>query len=105
MNTKILLHGTLTRDNSVFIATTNHLDVLDPAFYRDGRFDIKLNLKSASHKQIIDMYRNFFKKEPNIELIKTIPEYKYKMATFESVFSNFLTKNNFLDEELFKNFS
>ncbi len=99
-----LLQGTLTRDNSVFIATTNHLEVLDPAFYRDGRFDVKINLKTATHEQIISMYRNFFEKEPNIEIINQISEDKYKMATFETVFSNYLTKPNFDDAELFKNF-
>ena len=99
-----ILQGTLTRDNSVFIATTNHLDVLDPAFYRDGRFDVKINLKSATHEQIIEMYRNFFEREPNIEIINKISEDKYKMATFESVFSNYLNKPEFKDEDLFRNF-
>jgi chaperone BCS1 len=99
-----ILQGTLTRDNSVFIATTNHLDVLDPAFYRDGRFDVKINLKSATHEQIIAMYRNFFEREPNVEIINRISEDKYKMATFESVFSNYLNKPEFKDEDLFRNF-
>ena len=99
-----LLQGTLTRDNSVFIATTNHLEVLDPAFYRDGRFDVKINLKCACREQIVAMYRNFFEKEPNLEIIGKIPENKYKMATFESVFSNYLSKTNFSDEQLFEKF-
>jgi len=42
-----MLDGTNLPDGTIIIATTNHLDRLDPAVTRHGRFDIKLELKPA----------------------------------------------------------
>ena len=35
----------------VFIATTNHLELLDEAILREGRFDLKLEVKGIEHKE------------------------------------------------------
>ena len=45
-----MLDGTSVPDGTIIIATTNHLDRLDPAVTRHGRFDIKLELKPACRK-------------------------------------------------------
>lgn len=42
-----MLDGTNLPDGTIIIATTNHIDRLDPAVVRHGRFDIKLELKPA----------------------------------------------------------
>lgn len=39
-----LLDGVLTMEDTIFIATTNHKDHLDPALIRHGRFDIQIEL-------------------------------------------------------------
>lgn len=45
--------------NNNFIATTNHLEVLDPAFYRIGRFDVSINMKLCDHHQIKTIFNKF----------------------------------------------
>lgn len=39
-----LLDGTLSMEDTIFIATTNHKDRLDPALIRYGRFDIQIEM-------------------------------------------------------------
>lgn len=75
-----ILQGTITQDGTMFIATTNHLEKLDPAFYRDGRFDIKIEMKNTNHHQIQQIYKKFFKRELAKELLDQIPEDKYAPA-------------------------
>lgn len=76
-----LLQGALTMDNTMFIATTNHIENLDPAFYRDGRFDLKIELKACDHYQINTIYKKFLDKEIDKNVLKLIPEYKFTPAT------------------------
>lgn len=51
-----MLDGTNLPDGTLIIATTNHIDKLDPAVTRFGRFDIKMELlpadKELAHKMI-----------------------------------------------------
>lgn len=39
-----LLDGLFSIEDIVWIATTNHIEVLDPALIRPGRFDIRMSL-------------------------------------------------------------
>ena len=59
-----MLQGTLTIDGMVFLATTNHLELLDPAFYREGRFDVVLRLGACDHAQVRAAFRRFFGRDP-----------------------------------------
>ena len=43
-----LLDGADSQSNTVFIATTNHIEALDPAIIRDGRFDLKIHMDNIS---------------------------------------------------------
>lgn len=79
-----LLQGTLTHNGSIFIATTNNIDILDDAFIRDGRFDIKIELGNCDHFQMNLIYQKFFKRNIPKNLISQIPEYKMTPATFIS---------------------
>ncbi len=99
-----ILQGTLTRDNSVFIATTNHLEVLDPAFYRPGRFDIKIEMKPADHYQIEQIYQTFFERSLNHENLKRIKEYKYTPAQFIFKFAEYIMNPNASDDEILGEF-
>ncbi len=75
-----LLQGSLTRDGTIFIATTNNVDILDEAFVRDGRFDIKINMKACDHYQIGEIYKKFIKKPIDEDVLKLIPTDKYTPA-------------------------
>lgn len=44
------LDSGISPTNVVFIATTNHIDKLDNAILRDGRFDLKLEIKGITNK-------------------------------------------------------
>lgn len=79
-----LLQGTLTHNGSIFIATTNNIEILDDAFIRDGRFDIKIELGNCDHFQMNLIYQKFFKRNIPKKLISQIPEYKMTPATFIS---------------------
>jgi SpoVK/Ycf46/Vps4 family AAA+-type ATPase len=66
------LHGIM------IIITTNHIEDIDEAFLRTGRFDFKLELKKASQKSIVEMMSNrykisvedIYKNYPNVKNIK-----------------------------------
>lgn len=46
------LDSTSSPNNVIFIGTTNHYDRLDPALIRDGRFDLKLEVKPLEKSDI-----------------------------------------------------
>lgn len=43
-----LLDGADSQSKTIFIATTNHIEALDPAIIRDGRFDLKIHMDNFS---------------------------------------------------------
>lgn len=67
-----LLQGSLTMDGTIFIATTNHIEILDPAFYRIGRFDIKIHMKKCDHHQIKNIYFKFVNKHISQAVLEQI---------------------------------
>lgn len=52
-----VLDGHTLQEGIVFIMTTNHLEVLDPAVVRPGRMDLCLELGYCTHYQIQKMFR------------------------------------------------
>ena len=69
-----VLQGTLTIDGSIFLMTTNHIEKLDPAFIRPGRFDLLIELKAADHYQINCIYEKMIGRPIPNELLKKVPE-------------------------------
>jgi hypothetical protein len=69
-----LLDGTLCQDNTIFVMTTNHKEVLDPAIYRKGRIDIDIEFRKCDHHQIQCIYRNIIKREIPVDVLRQIPE-------------------------------
>ena len=53
------LDGPSSPDSCVIIATTNHIEKLDPAIIRSGRFDIKIQMGKISRDLAIKMCKDF----------------------------------------------
>lgn len=98
-----LLQGTITPDNLIFIATTNHIEKLDPAFYRHGRFDVRITFKLADHYQLNKIYNKFFKKNIPNNLLSKIQENKFTPAQFIFTIKNFLSEEH-SDEIILQDF-
>lgn len=100
-----ILQGSLQRDNSVVVVTTNWINKLDPAFTRDMRFDVKIDMKPADHHQIQEIFQVYFKnRKCPIDLIKTIPEHKYTPARFISEFRQYIKNSDATEQEIFSAF-
>lgn len=54
-----LLDGINSCEKTIFLATTNYIDNLDPALIRDGRFDIKIEMKNFNHNEAVEMCNKF----------------------------------------------
>ncbi len=99
-----ILQGSLTRNDTIFITTTNHIEVLDPAFVRDGRFDVKIEMLPADRYQIQNIYNVFFKRNISDEIINKISEYKYTPATLITHFVQYIMQINVSDEIILNKF-
>ena len=99
-----ILQGTLTLDDSIFIVTTNHIDHLDPAFYRDGRFDVKIELKLTDHYQIQSIYHKFLNRQIPEHLLMRIPENVYSPATIIFHIKDYLFAPEVSDEVIVARF-
>lgn len=53
------LDGAFSIPNIISIATTNHIEALDPALIRDGRFDIKIEMKNISRESALRLCHHF----------------------------------------------
>ena len=54
-----LLDGVCSTERTIFIATTNHIDHLDPALIRNGRFDIKIEMRYFDFNQSLQFVKMF----------------------------------------------
>ena len=50
-------------DGRILIATTNHIEKLDPALLRPGRFDIKLEMTHLTKETLISFLKAHFPEE------------------------------------------
>ena len=99
-----LFQGTLTKDGTIFIVTTNYLKDIDSAFYRDGRFDLKVTMKNADHYQCNEIYYNFFSKHLDTELLATLPEDTFTPAKFIFFLSKYIWNLELPVEQLIAEF-
>jgi len=99
-----ILDGVLTADKSIFITTTNHIEKLDPAFYRAGRFNLKIELGPCNHDQMNYIYRNMRGSEIPSEILSRIPENVYKPAEFIFHIKDFVRDFTFSDDEILEPF-
>ena len=54
-----MLDGLYSTDRTIYIATTNHIDQLDPALIRPGHFDIVEEIKPFDHTKVIEFLKMF----------------------------------------------
>ena len=99
-----LLQGTLTKDGTMFIITTNHIKHLDAALYRDGRFDLIIQMKNADHHQCSEIFNTFFGRSLEEELLKMLPEDVFTPAKFIFFLSKQIWNVHISNEELIKEF-
>lgn len=99
-----ILQGTLTVDNSVFIVTTNHIDHLDEAFCRDGRFDVKIELQLCDKFQIKCIYLKMMGKDLPDKILDKIVEYKHSPASVIYHIKNYIFSDDVEPEEIMKPF-
>jgi len=100
-----VLQGSLTRDGSVVVVTTNYIDKLDKAFTRSMRFDVKIDMKPADHDQIEEIFKIFFpKRDVPIDIIKSIKPHVHTPAKFIDVFREYRRNIDVTNEELFSEF-
>jgi len=102
-----VLQGSLTLDGTVFIATTNHLECLDEAFYRRGRFDVCIEMRPCDRYQLSRMFEKFFKRPlreetleafvedafPAVQIVSRMVEYMFEEGVDETlVLAPFLSR-------------
>lgn len=55
-----VLDGMIEHRNRVIIASTNHIDKIDPALIREGRFDMKIKLGLFSNNETHELLRKYY---------------------------------------------
>jgi chaperone BCS1 len=95
-----VLQGTLTRDNTIFIMTTNYVNKLDSALIRDGRIDVNIEMKLTNNEQLCQMWKTIFKREVKQEVLEKFQEHTHKPATILSRLAQYLTCGEEIEDEL-----
>ena len=54
--------GILSQEGQITFITTNHLDVLDPALIRAGRFTTNVVFKKLKGSEIVNYINNYYQK-------------------------------------------
>lgn len=99
-----ILDGVLTTDKSIFITTTNHIEKLDPAFYRAGRFNLKIELSACNHEQMNYIYKNMRGQDIPAEILHSIPEKVIKPAEFIYHIKDYVRDFTLTDAEILEPF-
>ncbi|KAF8217472.1 P-loop containing nucleoside triphosphate hydrolase protein [Mycena galopus ATCC 62051] len=55
-----ILDSVASQEGRILIATTNHIDQLDPALIRPGRIDMKIRYKLATNEQLENVFHRFY---------------------------------------------
>ncbi|KAG2218637.1 hypothetical protein INT45_000810 [Circinella minor] len=77
-----ILDGHTLEEGIIFIMTTNHSEILDPAVIRPGRMDIHLDLTFATHYQMRRMYRMVMEEDDNSTLDQVYPQLEKDVPEF-----------------------
>lgn len=77
-----LLDGIYSPNNSIFLLTTNHVEELDPAVYRDGRINYRANIGYPSNLEIKEFLESYFDIELSNQVLIKLSQ-TISMATVE----------------------
>ena len=99
-----LLDGTLSRDDTVFIMSTNHLEKLDPALYRSGRIDVTLNLQLCNSYQIETIFQAIMKRKIAPSILSSIREDRWTPADIIFHLVRYVYTPDLADEIIMKPF-
>jgi chaperone BCS1 len=82
-----VLDGFSAPEKVLFVMTTNHFEVLDPALLRPGRIDYRLYMGQASEEQKVELYRRFFPSASEIEALEFVETHSSAgtMAEFQGL--------------------
>lgn len=82
-----LLDSNNSPNNVIFIATTNHIEKLDEAILREGRFDLKVQVNPISTKEATrKMCESFNLKESTIDnIVDKEVEYPVKQSKLQNI--------------------
>ena len=96
-----VLDGVVEHRGRVIIAATNHIDKIDPALIRDGRFDLKIKLERFTSEETRELLGIMFKDDPANDLKRlanaNLIGDKYTPAQIVNIASSALTLADTLD--------
>lgn len=101
-----ILDGTMSPEDVIFIMTTNHPEVLDPALIRPGRMDLSIELKKCSREQVAAIYHDLYKSHLPQDILDRFQETfitsEVIMHLFHNVFNKEITQEELLKKFLIK---
>ena len=93
-----ILDGTMSPENIIFIMTTNHKEILDPALIRPGRMDISIYIGKCDRYQLKQIYQDLYAKSLSDNILDRFKEDTFITAeVIMHLFHNIYNKH--LDEE------
>lgn len=98
-----ILDGTMSPEDVIFIMTTNHPEVLDPALIRPGRMDLSIELKKCSREQVAEIYYDLYKSRLSQDILDRFQETFITSEVIMHLFHNVFNKE-ITQEELLKKF-
>jgi chaperone BCS1 len=81
-----IIDGMIEMPGRIIILTTNHINKLDPALIREGRIDIKVEMKKASRNIVKQMFNWFYKKELDNDILQKMPDMHFTPAKISNIF-------------------
>ena len=95
-----VIDGIRETPGRIVIITSNHYDLLDPAFVRPGRIDVKIEMNNASVNTISQMFCHYYDEVLEPEFIEKLIDYKLSPATITNLYLNCKNKYQFKEKIL-----
>ena len=82
-----LIDGIVEMPGRMCIMTTNHVDKLDPALLRPGRFgDVRIEFKRYTREEVAEMYRIWFQRDLPAAVLATVRDGAFSQADLGQMF-------------------
>lgn len=83
------LDSNISPSNTIFIATTNHIEKLDKAITRKGRFDLALEVKPLDECQVFKMCKSFdLTNEESNEIVSSMKTNRINQSLLQDLILN-----------------